>query len=306
MLNTDEINCPPGLLARTRARPALRTVVAGAHNAVVLESVQQAVDEDLIEPVLVGPADEIRRLGDENGLDLSAFEIVDAVGEGPVAEATARVAASSDTGGVMKGSIHTDDLMGALLSPDARVRTDRRMTHVFHMTVAGHDRALMITDAALNILPDIKTKKAALENVAGLSHRLGIERPKIAILSATEEPNDRIPSSIEARDLTLWAENALPAADIHGPLAFDNAVSPKAAKMKGIKSHVAGDADILLVPNIECGNALFKMMVYFMGACAGGIVLGGRIPIMLTSRADPPAARLASAALANLAVYGGD
>ncbi|HSG94486.1 MAG TPA: phosphate acyltransferase, partial [Afifellaceae bacterium] len=176
----------------------------------------------------------------------------------------------------------------------------RRLTHAFHMSVAGFERALIIADAALNVAPDIRTKQAIIENSIGFARAAGVSEPNVALLSASETVSERVPSSAEAAELTQWAGAHLRGAQVFGPLAFDNIVSREAALIKGIDHPVAGDADIVIVPNIECGNALFKMMVYFMSACAGGLVLGGRIPVMLTSRADPPAARLASAALAVL------
>ncbi|MEM9107701.1 MAG: phosphate acyltransferase, partial [Pseudomonadota bacterium] len=210
-------------------------------------------------------------------------------------------AASDDIDMVVKGHVHTDAFMAALLTRDANIRQPgHRMTHCFHMTVPGHDRALIITDGAVNVAPDLKTKKAAILNAVSLAHAIKIVEPKIAILSATESPLPQIPSSMDAAELSDWAKEEVTDAHVFGPLAFDNAVSPMAAQLKGIYSPVAGDADILLVPNIETGNALFKMMVYFMSACAAGVVLGGRLPIVLTSRADPPEARLASMALAKV------
>jgi phosphate acetyltransferase len=194
--------------------------------------------------------------------------------------------------------------MAALLSPQAGIRTGRRMTHAFHMSVAGFERALVIADAALNVAPDLETKQAIIENSIDLARAAGVAEPNVALLSASETVSERMPSSADAAALTQWAAQ-LPDAQIFGPLAFDNIVSRQAALMKGIDHPVAGDADIVVVPNIECGNALYKMMVYFLGACAAGLVLGGRIPVILTSRADPPAARLASAALAVLIANAG-
>ena len=176
------------------------------------------------------------------------------------------------------------------------------MSHVFHMSVPDHDRALLITDGALNVAPDLRTRQSILTNLVGLCHAIGLDRPKIALLSATEGPMPSMPTSLDAAELSEWAQTQNFQADIDGPFAFDNAVSPAAVALKGMTDRpVAGNADALLVPAIETGNALFKMMVYFMGACAAGVVVGGRVPIIITSRADPPEARLASTALAALA-----
>lgn len=301
MLNRREIVCPAALLDRARGGDAVRTAVIGADSPLALESARLAVDAGLIEPVLVGAPEAIRVHCEALAWDVGAFEIVPAATEREAAARGARLVADGSVGAVMKGHVHTDTLMAALLAPEAGLRLGRRMSHVFHTTVPQSERPLLITDAALNVAPNIETKKAIVENAVDLCHWLGIAEPRLAVLSASETPNERMPSSMEAKAVTEWAAKALPGASVYGPLAFDNIVSREAALFKGIDHPVAGDADVVVVPSIECGNALFKMMVYFMGACCAGVVLGGRIPIMLTSRADAPAARLGSAALAVIA-----
>jgi len=299
MLSSDLPQCPPGLLERAAEYRPVRTIIAGADSAMAMESALAAAEGGLIEPVFVGRGPVVLEKAGELGWDIAGFDRYEAAGEHAVAAEAARLAGAGAGQAVMKGHVHTDIFMAALLTPEAGIRTGRRMTHAFHMSVAGFERALIIADAALNVAPDIKTKQAIITNSIDLARAAGVPEPKVALLSATESVSERMPSSADAAALTQWAAH-LSGAQVYGPLAFDNIVSREAALMKGIDHPVAGDTDIVVVPNIECGNALFKMMVYFMGACAAGLVLGGRIPVMLTSRADPPAARLASAALAVL------
>ena len=177
-----------------------------------------------------------------------------------------------------------------------------RLSHIWHMTLDKDDKPLIITDGALNVLPNVKTKIHILKNVINFSNRIGIERPKVAILSATEEVLDSMQSSLDSKEITEFAKKENLNADVFGPLAFDNSISKKSAAIKGIKNSVSGQADVLLVPNIETGNALVKMMIYFMGACAAGVVVGGKVPVVITSRSDDPPARLASIAAAVVAL----
>jgi len=300
MLSPDLPQCPPGLLERAAGYRPVRTIIAGADSAIAMESALAATEAGLIEPVFVGSGPMIVEKAGELGWDIGAFDRHEAAGERGVAAEAARLAGAGAGQAVMKGNLHTDTFMAALLTPEAGIRTGRRMTHAFHMSVAGFERALIIADAALNVAPDIETKQAILENSIDLARAAGVPAPNVALLSASETVSERMPSSADAAALSEWAQTHLPGARVFGPLAFDNIVSRQAALMKGIDHPVAGNADIIVVPNIECGNALYKMMVYFLGACAGGLVLGGKIPVLLTSRADPPAARLASAALAVL------
>ena len=302
MISDRDVQLPMGLMHRAGGGEPVPAVVVGAHQPVVMDSVKSAVEDGLIDPVLVGPDSQVRELAEQQGLSPQRFEIIDASGDKDIAFAAAERVKAGTIGMVVKGHVHTDVFMAALLSSSTGLRVSgQRMTHCFHMTVPDNDQALIITDGAVNIAPDQATKRAAILNAVSLAHAIGIEVPKVAILSATESALPQMPSSLDAAELTEWARDAVADAEVFGPLAFDNAVSDAAAQLKGIDHPVAGQADILLVPNIETGNALFKMMVYFLSACAAGVVLGGRIPIVLTSRADPPEARLASMALAKLA-----
>ncbi len=302
MLSTKPIEAPAALLDRAAGRAAVPALIVGADTSVALESARLAADHGLIEPVLIGDPARITAAAEQIDWDIGGLKVIAAAGEEALADAAAIGVADPAIRIVMKGQIHTDALMGAMLRRDAGVRTNQRMSHVFHMTVPGEDKPLLITDGALNVAPDLRTRQSILANLVGLCHAIGLDRPNIAILSATEGPMKSMPTSLDAAELTEWAAGQDFAAEIDGPFAFDNAVSPEAVAIKGMTGRpVAGNADALLVPAIETGNALFKMMVYFMGACAAGVVVGGRVPIIITSRADPPAARLASTALASLA-----
>ena len=298
MSGIERAQCPAFLLEAARGFAPMRTAVVNAGRGVIMESVRDCVEAGLIEPVLIGDPEDIKASADKLGFDVERFTIDVATDEEDAALKGAAHAGAGRVDAILKGHVHTDVFMRAVLDKRFALRTDRRLSHIFHMTAPGHDKALFITDGALNTHPDLETRKAILLNAVDLAHALGLTKPHIALLSATEEPSDAIPSSVEAAELAQWAGENVPGAVVDGPLAFDIAVSAEAALIKGVTAPVAGQADILLVPDIVSGNALFKMMVHFMGACAAGIVLGARVPVLLTSRSDPPAARLASAALA--------
>lgn len=302
MLSDKPFEIPSYLLERVADRPPRTMAIAGADHATALESARQAADAGLIEPVLVGDRPTIESLAEAMSWRLEGVRIVQADGEAKAAAAAVALARGGEVASLMKGQVHTDALMRAVVQRDTGLRTGRRLSHVFHMTVPGSDRVLHITDAAINVAPDLGTRIDIINNAVALARALGNETPKVALLSATETPIDAMPSSREAREIVnRSASGEIADAIVDGPFAFDNAVSPVAARMKGVDSPVAGAADILLVPNIETGNALFKMMVYFMSATAAGVVMGATVPIVLTSRADPPEARLAAAAIATLA-----
>lgn len=267
-----------------------------------MESAKMAVDEGVIEAVLIGDLGDIQSIAKSMQWNLSGVKLLAAENDVDAAKQAAILAGNGEVAAIMKGHVHTDDLMRAVLSADAKLRTDRRLSHVFYMTVPGVDRPLCITDAVINVLPSVADKIDITKNAIGLMHALGNSDPAIALLSGTETANASMPSSIDAAEIAALAESgSISGARIAGPLAFDIAVSLDAANIKGFSNPVAGDADVLVVPNIESGNFLFKQMVYFMSATAAGIVLGAKVPVILTSRADPPVARLASAALASVA-----
>ena len=301
MLSTEPVIAPPSLLAAASKHPPARTLVVGAHTAVALESAKSSTELGIIEPVLIGPKNQMEEQAERMGWDISAFRRVDAVGEDGIADAATIEVADPSIQVVMKGQIHTDTLIKAMLKKAANVRRTTRMTHVFHMGLPGVEKPLLLTDAVLNVSPGPSALKAILSNVVSVAHACGIERPNVAILSATEEPIPSMPTSIQAAELADWGNEQGFAAEIDGPFALDNALSPDAVRIKGMTDRpVAGNANAILVPNIECGNAMFKMLVYFRSACASGVIVGGRVPIIITSRADPPAARIGSAALATL------
>ena len=265
-------------------------------------SVQDAVNKNLIEPVFIGNKKEIFNCAEQLKWDISKYEIIDEPVENNTAALAAKLASEGKIKIIVKGHIHTDVLMKEVLKREYNLLGKTRLSHIWHMTIDKNDSPLIITDGALNVLPNIKTKMHILKNVVNFSHRIGIERPKISILSATEEVMDSVQSLIEAKELTDLAKKENLNADIFGPLAFDNSISKKSAAIKGIKNAVAGQADVILVPNVEAGNALVKIMIYFIGACAAGVVVGGKVPVVITSRSDDAPARLASMAAAVVAL----
>lgn len=299
MNRESRFTCPANLLDKARSGSPVRTAVAGAGATVPMESARMAAGAGLIVPLLVGDREAIRDTARAIGWDIAGIEIVAASGEVEAAEKAVALVRGGVAAALMKGQVHTDALMRAVVARETGLRTGRRLSHVFHMTIPGHDRQLCITDAAINVLPSLEVKIDILRNVIELMHGLGHALPKVALLSGAEVPMAAMPSSMDAAAIAERA-GEFPDALIDGPLGFDNAVSKEAAAIKGVESPVAGDADVLLVPNLESGNFLFKQMVHFMDAVAAGIVMGAVAPIILTSRADPPEARLAAAAIASI------
>ncbi len=288
------------LIAATERLAPARTIVAHPCDATSLEGALDAMDAKIIEPVLVGPRARIEAAAASIGRSLDGIEIVDT--EHSHASAEKAVALIREGAGdfLMKGSLHSDELLGAVTSRSTGLRTERRISHVFAMAVPTYDQPLMITDAAVNIFPDLDAKRDIVQNVIDLAIALDLD-PKVAILSAVETVTLKIPSTIDAAALCKMAERGqITGGKLDGPLAFDNAISPEAAKIKGIVSPVAGQANILVVPDMESGNMLAKNLTFLGNADAAGIVLGARVPIVLTSRADTPRARMASCAVAAL------
>ncbi len=289
------------LIEMTRDLPAIRTAVVHPCDENSLRGALEAQKEELIEPILVGPERKIRAAAEEAGLDLGWLSIVDAPHSHAAANLAVRLVREGRAEALMKGALHTDELMGEVLNKEHGLRTERRMSHVFSLDVPAYSKPLLITDAAINIYPDLEAKRDIIQNAIELAHALGLDMPKVAILSAVEIIYPRIASTVEAGALCKMADRGqITGGILDGPLAFDNAVSKAAAEAKGIKSQVAGEADILVAPDLEAGNMIAKQLIYLAGADAAGIVLGARVPIMLTSRADGVPARLASAALALL------
>lgn len=279
----------------------LKVAVVHPVTANVIEAVREAVSEKLIDPILVGPEARIREACKQAGMAKPLYPIVNTAHSHEAAAIAAAMAARGEVEALMKGSLHSDELLSAVVSHESGLRTERRVSHAYIMSVPTYKKTLIITDAALNIAPTLEQKADICRNAIDLWHVLyGDDKtPKVAILSAVETVTSRMPSTLDAAALCKMAERGqITGADLDGPLAFDNAISPAAAKDKGIKSPVAGHADILLVPNIETGNALAKQLIFLSHADAAGIVLGARVPIILTSRADSTQTRLLSCCVA--------
>ncbi|MDB3931453.1 bifunctional enoyl-CoA hydratase/phosphate acetyltransferase [Candidatus Pelagibacter sp.] len=302
MLSNKEIVCPNNLLDFAHKKKGVKVAVVNAGKPLPMLSVQDAVNENLIEPIFIGNKEEINKCAQDLKWDISNFEIIHEPVENNTAAIAAKLASDGIVKIIVKGHIHTDVLMKEILKREYDLLGKTRLSHIWHMTVGKNDKPLIITDGALNVLPNVKTKMHILKNVINFSKRIEIERPKIAILSATEEVLDSVPSSKDASEITKLAKEENLDADVFGPLAFDNCVSKKSAAIKGIKNEVAGIADVLLVPSVETGNSLVKMMIYFCGACAAGVVVGGKVPVVITSRSDEAQARLASIAAAVVAL----
>jgi phosphotransacetylase len=304
LLSDLPFECPRDLLEKGATGAPAPTAVAGASGELPLESARLAAKAGLIEPVLVGEPNRISALAGAIGWDIAGLRIVTAASEAAAAETAVALARGNEVAALMKGQIPTDVLMRAVVNRETGLRTGQRLSHVFYMTAPGRAGAFTITDAAVNVAPDVETRLQITRNAVALHHALGEPQPKVAMLSATEHASAAMPSSLDAAEIVERASDEVEGALVEGPFALDIAISPQAAAVKGVDSRVAGRADILVVPNIETGNALFKAMVYFLSATAAGLVLGAKVPIVLTSRADPPEARLAAAALA--AIVAGD
>ena len=289
------------LIARAKAVDRIRCAVAHPCDESSLRGALEAAQQGLFVPILVGPEGRIRKVAAEFDLDLSNCSIVDAGHSEASAEAAVRLVREGKVDAIMKGSLHTDELMAAVVKRDTGLRTARRISHCFVMDVPALQQALIISDAAVNIFPTLKDKVHIIQNAIDMAHALGLALPKVAILSAMETVNPDVPSTIEAGALCKMADRGqITGGLLDGPLALDNAISLSAAKIKKINSPVAGQADILIVPDLEAGNMLAKSLTFMAGADAAGIVLGARVPIILTSRADALMTRLASCAVALL------
>ena len=298
MLSKKEIICPENLLKVAKEKGPVKAVIVNAGKKVAIESARQAMEANLIIPVFIGDKSLIEKIAKEINWDISKFDIFHEPIENNTAPIAAKLASEGKVKIIVKGHIHTDVLMKAVLKRNLNLIGKKRLSHIWHMTLDKNDKPFIITDGALNVLPKLETKMHILKNAIDFANRIGIKKPKVSVLSATEEILESVPSSLEANIITKKAKDENLDADVFGPMAFDNSVSEKAAEIKGINNAVAGKTDILLVPNVEAGNALVKMMIFFMGACAAGVVVGGKVPVVITSRADDIEARLASMAAA--------
>jgi phosphate acetyltransferase len=300
-LATGDMACPPELLDLAASSASKPFGFVRAIGEATLETARAAAAAKLAVPILIGEADIIKQDAAAIGWDLDGVEIIPADGEDGAIAAAIALFGEGRVAGLTKGQLHTDVFMGGIVKRAAGIRTGKRLVHLFAMLPPKGGRPLLISDAAVNVAPDIETRVEAALHMAEMSRRLGQSRPRIAVLSATESVLPAMPSSGEAAEIALRAGAIDAEADFAGPLSFDLAVSPKAVTIKGVDGPVAGMADGLVVPDIVSGNILFKSLVWFGGGLAAGLVLGGAIPIILTSRSDPPAARLASLALAAIA-----
>ncbi len=302
MLSNKKIVCPNNLINVAKKVGVIDAAIVNAGEIFPMESVHKAVQHNLINPIFIGNKSEIKKYAEKLNWNISKYEIIDEKDENSTAPIAAKLASEDKVKIIVKGHIHTDVLMKAVLKRNLNLLGKKRLSHVWHMTLDKDDKPFIITDGVVNVLPKLETKMHILKNAVDFANKIGISRPKVAVLSATEEILESVPSSIDADLVTKKAKEEKINADVFGPLAFDNSVSKKSAAIKKIKNEVSGNTDILLVPNVETGNALVKMMIYFMGACAAGVVLGGKAPVVITSRSDEAEARLASIAASIVAL----
>ena len=292
------------LLERCRSLTPVPTAVAHPCEESALEGAIDAGANGLIEPILVGPEAKIREIAAKKGLNLGSTRIVDAGHSHDSAAKAVALVRKGEAEVLMKGSLHTDELLSAVVARETGLRTGRRISHVFIMDVPTYHKVLVVTDAAINIAPVLEDKADICQNAIDLAQALGLERPKVAILGAVETVTSKMPATIDAAALCKMAERGqIKGALLDGPLAFDNAISKQAAEIKGITSEVAGDPDILLVPDLEAGNILAKQLTFLANADSAGLVLGARVPIILTSRADSVRSRIASCGVAVIAAH---
>jgi phosphate acetyltransferase len=289
------------LIARAKEVPPSATIVVHPCDETSLRGPVEAAQAGIIRPIFVGPAAKVRAVAQQHKLDIGKYELVDVEHSDAAAAKGVEMIRAGKAELLMKGSLHTDELMRAVTASATGLRTARRISHVFIMDVPSHPDTLIVTDAAINIAPDLDVKRDIVQNAIDLFVQVGMGTPRVAILSAVETVTSKIPSTIEAAALCKMADRGqITGGILDGPLAFDNAVDPEAARIKGIKSEVAGRAQILVVPNLEAGNMLAKNLIFLSKADAAGLVLGARVPIILTSRADSVRTRMASCAIASL------
>ena len=302
MLSNKKIICPNNLINVAKKTGIVDAAIVNAGEIFPMESVHKAVQHNLINPTFIGNENEIKKYAEKLKWNISKYKIIDEKEENNTAPIAAKLASEGKVKILVKGHIHTDVLIKAVLKKSLNLIGKKRLSHVWHMTLTADDKPFIISDGVVNVFPKLEVKMHILRNAVDFAHKIGISRPKVSVLSATEEILESVPSSIEADLITKKAKEENINADVFGPLAFDNSVSKKSAAIKKIKNEVAGNADILLVPNVEAGNALVKMMIYFMGACAAGVILGVKAPVVITSRSDESEARLASIAAAVVAL----
>ncbi len=301
MLSQNKTTVPENLISLAKKTSQMPVGIVSAHQASAIESAKQACELDLIQPIFIGDKNRIQEEANTLKWNINSFEIIDQNNDHEAAIAGVQLARDNKIKVLIKGNLHTDTLMRAYLKKEFSLIAGKRLSHIWHMTTPNNNKPLFITDGALNVSPRIEVKMHILSNAVEFAKKIGISKPRVAVLSGTEDPIESMPSSMEAKEVMERAQKENIDAYVHGPLAFDNAVSAEAARIKKISNDVAGKADILLVPNLETGNSLSKIMVLFMGACAAGFVVGGKVPVVVASRADNAASRLASIAASIIA-----
>ena len=291
------------LISQAQLHPAIRVAVVHPCSPESLSAAVEAKDEGLISPIIIGPESKIQEAAMSADISLKGLEILPVEHSHAAAALAVEMASQGKVDAIMKGSLHTDELLSAILSPNSKLLTGRRLSHAYVMDIPAYSKPLVITDAAINIAPTLEDKKDICQNAINLMHALGVSKPLLAVIAAVETVNPKMPATLDAAALSMMSQRGqIRGGIVDGPLGFDNAIDPNSAKIKGITSPVAGMADILLVPNLEAGNMLAKQLLYFANADAAGIVLGARMPIILTSRSDSLRVRLASVAVAKLLV----
>lgn len=303
MLSNIKAIVPENLILLAQKTPNIPAAIICAHHTSSMESAKQACNLRLIDPKFIGKKQLIQKEADKLNWDIKNYTIIEHDNDQDSAKAGAELARDNKIKVIIKGNLHTDILMRVYLKKEFGLIEGKRLSHIWHITTNETSKPLFITDGALNVAPRIDVKMHILNNVIDFAKKINILKPRVAILSGTEDPIESMPSSLDAKEIMERAQKENIDAYVNGPLAFDNAISPKAAEIKDIKNEVAGKADILLVPNLETGNALSKIMVYFMGACAAGFIVGGKVPVVVTSRADNAASRLASIAASIIATH---
>jgi len=301
MLSKLKAIVPQSLISLAKKTPKIPVGIVCANHSASIESAKEACDINLIDPIFIGQEDKIKEEANNISWNINSYELINTNNDQEAAIAGTNLAKDNKIKVLIKGNIHTDILMRTYLKKEFGLISGKRLSHIWHMTTNENSKPLFITDGALNVAPRIDVKMHILQNVIEFANKINIPKPRVAVLSGTEDAIESMPSSIEAKEIMERAQKENINAYVHGPLAFDNAISPQAAEIKKISNEVAGRADILLVPYLETGNALSKMMVYFMGACAAGFIVGGKVPVVVTSRADNAASRLASIAASIIA-----
>ena len=303
MLSKLKAIVPQSLISLAKKTPKIPVGIVCANHSASIESAKEACDINLIDPIFIGQEDKIKEEANNISWNINSYKLINTNNDQEAAIAGANLAKDNKIKVLIKGNIHTDILMRTYLKKEFGLISGKRLSHIWHMTTNENSKPLFITDGALNVAPRLDVKMHILQNVIEFANKINIPKPRVAVLSGTEDAIESMPSSIEAKEIMERAQKENINAYVHGPLAFDNAISPQAAEIKKISNEVAGRADILLVPNLETGNALSKMMVYFMGACAAGFIVGGKVPVVVTSRADNAASRLASIAASIIATH---